>query len=84
MKRDRKTPLRKVVAARIREVRKARGMSQEALAEEAGLHRVNVSKIERGQHSLSLDNLYWIALALKVPPASLLTCSKDDEWADEA
>lgn len=84
MKRDRKTPLREVVAIRIREVRKARGLSQEALAEEAGLHRVNVSKIERGQHSLSLDNLYWIALALKVPPESLLTRSEKDEGADEA
>ncbi len=84
MKRDRKTPLREVVAIRIREVRKARGLSQEALAEEAGLHRVNVSKIERGQHSLSLDNLYWIAQALKVPPESLLTRAEEDEWSDEA
>jgi len=72
MKRDRKTPLREIVAANIRAARKARGLSQEALAHEADLHRVNVSKIERGMHSLSLDNLYWIAQVLKVTPASLL------------
>ena len=72
MKRDRKTPLREVVAANIRAERKARGLSQETLAHEANLHRVNLSKIERGLHSLSLDNLYWIAMALKVSPHSLL------------
>lgn len=84
MKRDRKTPLRGVVAANIRAARKALGLSQEALAHEAELNRVNMSKIERGLHSLSLDNLYWIALALKVSPESLLRPGgiKEDEASD--
>lgn len=61
------------MARNMRRLRKARGMSQEKLAFEAEIHRVNISKIERGQHSLSLDNLFWISNALGVSPTELLT-----------
>lgn len=54
-------------------------MSQETLAELADIHRVNISKIERGQHSLSLDNLHWIAKALGVKATDLLDDGKASE-----
>ena len=73
MKRDRESPLRGIVAANIRRLREARGMSQEALADEAEIHRVNISRIERRLQAVSIDNLHWIAVALKVEPALLLT-----------
>jgi transcriptional regulator with XRE-family HTH domain len=79
MKRDRESPLRAVVARNMRRLRKARGMSQEKLAFDAEIHRVNISKIERGQHSLSLDNLFWIARALGVTAAELLTPTDEVE-----
>ena len=79
MKRDRESPLRAVVARNMRRLRKARGMSQEKLAFEAEIHRVNISKLERGQHSLSLDNLFWIARALGVTAAELLTPADEAE-----
>lgn len=72
MKRDRPSPLRDVVARNMRLLRAERGFSQEELAERAGLHRTNVSKIERGLHAVSMDNLYWIARALSVAPCDLL------------
>jgi transcriptional regulator with XRE-family HTH domain len=76
MKRNRESPLRRVVATNMRRLREERGLSQEALADDADIHRVNISKIERGQHSLSLDNLHWIATALGVRAADLLADEK--------
>lgn len=44
-----------------------RGWTQEHLADVAGLHRTHISAIERGQCSVTLDNIERLALALKVP-----------------
>lgn len=63
---------RRVVGARIREMRTARRMSQERLAEEAGLGRVTVVRIELGTQSARLDHLYLIADALGVPLSQLV------------
>ena len=52
-------------------------MSQEALADAAEIHRVNISRIERGLQSPSLDHLHWIAQALSVDPTELLKSSDD-------
>lgn len=52
-------------------------MSQEALADAAEIHRVNISRIERRLQAISIDNLHWIAAALKVEPALLLTPDAD-------
>lgn len=42
------------------------GLSQEHLAEKAGLHRTYISAIECGKRSISLDNIQKIADALKI------------------
>lgn len=56
---------------RVRDLRQARGLSQEKLAEIAGLHRTYVSSLERGQRNIGLDNILALAAALEVSPAEL-------------
>ena len=51
---------------RLRELRQARGLSQEELAFRAGLHRTYVSSAERGQRNVALVNLERLAKALGV------------------
>jgi transcriptional regulator with XRE-family HTH domain len=55
----------------VRALRDARGLSQEALAERAGIHRTYVSSLERGLRNVGLDNIYALARALEVPTTSL-------------
>lgn len=54
---------------RVRDMRRARGLSQERLAEMAGVHRTYVSSVERGQRNVGLDNIHALARALEVSPA---------------
>jgi transcriptional regulator with XRE-family HTH domain len=58
--------LQEAFGRRIRDLRKARGLSQEELAERAGLHRTYVGGIERGERNPSLNNIGQIARALGV------------------
>ena len=51
---------------RLRELRRAKGISQEALAYEAGLDRTYISSIERGKRNVSLENIARLAQALGV------------------
>ena len=64
--------LRKVFAANLRNLRQTRGISQERLAELAGLHRTYVSSVERGARNISIDNIARLAKALDVSPEKLL------------
>jgi transcriptional regulator with XRE-family HTH domain len=52
-------------------VRKERGISQERLAELAGIHRNYVGMVERGMQSPSLNLIVDFAHALKVKPVEL-------------
>lgn len=56
----------------IREQRKAGGLSQEALADAAGIDRSHMGKIERGERNVTLLNLGRIAAALHALPSDLL------------
>ena len=47
-------------------------VSQEALAEIAGVHRTYISHLELGKGSPTLDTLVRVASALKVDPAELV------------
>lgn len=49
--------------------REALGISQERLAEIAGLHRTYVSSLERGHRNVSVLNVVKLARALDVAPA---------------
>ena len=57
---------------RLREVREEAGISQERLAELAGLHRTYVSSVERGKNNISLVNIERLALALGVSLRDLM------------
>lgn len=60
------------LAVRLRALRAARGLSQEALAELAELHRTYVGSIERRERNVSLDNVERLATALQVDICDLL------------
>ena len=57
---------------RLRKVRQKKGLSQEALADLAGLHRTYVSSVERGKRNISLANIEKLAKALQVSMAKLM------------
>jgi transcriptional regulator with XRE-family HTH domain len=59
-----KAQIRKRFGARLRQLRKAKKLSQEALALEAGLDRSYLSSIERGKSNVALVNIHRIAGAL--------------------
>ena len=56
----------------VRELRLGQGLSQEDLADRAGLHRTAVSFIERAQRSATLETVARLASALGVEPAELM------------
>jgi transcriptional regulator with XRE-family HTH domain len=56
----------------LRELRVARNLTQERLAELAGVDRNYIGQIERGERNVALVNIVRIARALGVPPRELL------------
>lgn len=59
------------VSRRIRTARKARGWTQQQLADAAALHRMQITKIESG-HGLSVPSLVRLADAFGVSVESLI------------
>ena len=51
----------------MKEIRLGKGVSQEALAAAADLHRTYVSSVERGERNVSIVNIARLADALNVP-----------------
>lgn len=64
--------LRRVFASRVRAQRKALGLSQEALADEAQVHRTFIGAVERAETNISIDNIARISAALGVSAAVLM------------
>ena len=60
------------IGQRIRKVRKARGLSQDALAEKVGISTTHMSHIETGNTKLSLAVFVDLATALDVRADELL------------
>jgi transcriptional regulator with XRE-family HTH domain len=86
------------VARRVRDLRVARGLSLEALAERSGVSRSNISLIERGESSPTAVVLDKLATALGValatlfeadneapaPPSPLARRAEQPQWTDPA
>lgn len=51
---------------KVRQLRKDRNISQEELADKAGLHRTYIGMIERAEKNITLINIEKIAIALEV------------------
>lgn len=66
------TDPRLLFGLRLVEVRKAKGWSQEHLALESGIARSYLGGVERGQRNIALVNIFKLAEALGVSPATLL------------
>ena len=61
------------MAFHLRVIRAERRISQEKLAEAAGLHRTFVGSVEREERNISLDNLERLAYALDVDVSLLVS-----------
>ncbi len=56
----------------LRALREERALSQERLAELAGVHDTYVSLLERGRSSPTLESIFLLAHALGLAPSALL------------
>lgn len=65
------------LGARVRTLREAAGLTQEALAHAAGLHWIYVGQIERGERNLTYKNILKLARGLDADPIELMR-SPDD------
>lgn len=68
--------IRRRLALNIRRIRKQKGLSQEALAFEAGVHRTYISGVERCVRNPTITVVDKIARALEVSAATLLSETK--------
>ena len=57
---------------RVRGERLKKSLSQEKLAELAGVHRTYIGMVERGEKNITLENIRKVAKALKVTVSELL------------
>lgn len=60
-------------AANMRRIRLDKKLTQEGVAEAAGLHPNYISSVERGERNISICNIERIAYALGVPMPILLS-----------
>lgn len=63
---------RKIFARNLKEIRAKANLSQEELADLAGLHRTYVGSVERGERNISIDNMERLASALSIDIKDLL------------
>lgn len=61
---------------RVRGLRERAGLSQEALAAKAGIHRTYMGGVERGERNICLRNIVRLAAALGVLPRDLFDEAK--------
>jgi transcriptional regulator with XRE-family HTH domain len=66
------SPATAKLGARVRARRETLGWSQEALAEQCGVHWTFIGQLERGRRNVSLHNLLKVAAGLGVDPGELV------------
>jgi len=62
-----------VFARNVKEARTTQGLSQEDLADRAGVHRTYIGMIERCEKNVTIYNIERLADALEISAANLLT-----------
>ncbi len=62
-----------IIGSTIKKLREKQELSQEELAERAGIHRTFMSHVECATRNITVYNLVKIAKALKVKPSALLS-----------
>lgn len=72
VKTDKDNLIQRQFGLRLKELRDAKGMTQEDLAEKAGLFRTYLSRIETGTANPTLTVIHQLASAVSETPASLL------------
>ena len=72
-----KIPLKKQFGEKVKSLRLASGLSQEAFSDKCGFARSYMSRIERGQANPSLDAVEVLALALNVKVSVLFEYSSE-------
>jgi len=78
------------IGQRIRAAREKRGWTQQTLADESGIARANIARLEAGRHEPKLETLSRVAQALSVEVAGLVETQvhartgKDASWLDSA
>jgi HTH-type transcriptional regulator/antitoxin HipB len=73
--------LRKDVAAKVRELRRARRWTQAELASRLGLSQSRLSELERGAGSFTAEQLLVLARLFNVPPSEFVPRKPADELA---
>lgn len=71
--------LEKALGKKIRQQRKAIGLSQEALALLCKIDRSYMGRIERGEVSITIEKLFQISECLECAPACLLPPTQEAE-----
>lgn len=65
-------PAQVALGRAIRALRESRGVSQEELAFQVGVHRTYLGSVERGERNVSLQNILKVAAALDTTGSQLL------------
>ncbi|MBQ9068872.1 MAG: helix-turn-helix transcriptional regulator [Eggerthellaceae bacterium] len=69
---------KQTLATNLKRLRSSARISQEELADRAGLHRTYISSVERGERNITLENIFHSAAGLGVDPRELLKPLKDE------
>jgi transcriptional regulator with XRE-family HTH domain len=74
--------VKELIGARIKELRRSKGMSQEALAEKTGISSKYISSIERGKENPTLDTFIKLADALNIELSEVFNFSHEASVKD--
>jgi len=63
--------LKKIFSNNVRKYRIKQNLSQEELAEKAGVHRTYIGSVERGERNITINVMEKICVALEIPITDL-------------
>jgi transcriptional regulator with XRE-family HTH domain len=64
--------LKEIFSNNVRQYRLEQNLSQEELADKAGLHRTYIGSVERGERNITINVMEKICTALEIPITDLL------------